>query len=68
MSARASTAPGVRRSASARLERAALAGMALGVALMLQLWWEGGMRTGFFVTLGATIAQIVLGHLAERRA
>ena len=50
----------------ASLERWTLVGMALGVALMLQPWWSGGMRAGFFVTLGFTIAQIVLGHMAER--
>lgn len=50
----------------ARLERLTLVGMALGVALMLQPWWPGGMRAGFFVTLGSTLAQIVLGHMAER--
>jgi hypothetical protein len=49
-----------------RLERWTLVGMALGVALMLQPWWPGGMRAGFFVTLGSTLAQIVLGHMAGR--
>jgi hypothetical protein len=43
-------------------ERCALAGMALGVALMLQPWWSGGLRAGFFVTALATIAQITLTH------
>jgi hypothetical protein len=49
----------------ARLERSTLAGMALGVALMLQPWVPGGMRVGFFVTLASTVAQIVLGHMTE---
>ncbi len=49
-----------------QLERLTLVGMALGVALMLQPWWPGGMRAGFFVTLCFTLAQIVLGHMAER--
>ena len=53
---------------NARLERFALAGMALGVALMIQPWWSGGMRAGFFVTLASTIAQITLSHLPGRRA
>lgn len=61
-----SEARGSRPSALARLERWTLVGMALGVALMLQPWWSGGMRAGFFVTLGFTLAQIVLGHMAER--
>ena len=53
---------------AARAERLALAGLALGVALMLQPWWPGGMRAGFFLTLGSTIAQIVFSHLPGRRA
>jgi len=51
-----------------RLERLTLVGMALGVGLMLQGWWPGGMRAGFFVTLASTLAQIVLGHMAESDA
>ncbi|MCY2960536.1 MAG: hypothetical protein NTY35_10265 [Planctomycetota bacterium] len=51
-----------------RLERLTLVGMAIGAALMLQPWWPGGMRAGFFVTLGSTLAQIVLGHMAESDA
>lgn len=42
--------------------------MAIGVALMLQPGWQGGMGVGFFVTLASTVAQIVLGRLAERSA
>jgi hypothetical protein len=45
-----------------------LIGMALGVALMLQPWWSGGLRAGFFVTALCTLLQIVLSHVAERRA
>jgi hypothetical protein len=47
-------------------ERATLVVMALGVALMLQPWWPDGMRVGFFTTLAGTLAQIVMGHVAER--
>jgi hypothetical protein len=53
---------------SARGERLALLGLALGVALMLQPWWAGGMRVGFFVTLVSTVAQIVLSHLPGKGA
>jgi hypothetical protein len=53
-------------SASPRLERAALLGMALGVALMIQPWWAGGMRAGFFATAAFTLAQIALSHLPAR--
>ena len=51
----------------ARFETLALGGMALGVATMLQPWWNGGMRAGFFVTLACTIGQIVLSHLPKER-
>jgi hypothetical protein len=47
---------------SARLETSALAGMAGGVATMLQPWWAGGMRTGFFLTLACTVLQIAAAH------
>ncbi|MBK7644856.1 MAG: hypothetical protein IPJ19_17745 [Planctomycetes bacterium] len=43
-------------------------GLALGVALMLQPWWPGGMRVGFFVTLASVAAQIVFSHMPEKRA
>lgn len=45
------------------LDKTSLVLMGLGVALMFQPWWAGGFRVGFFVTLGATIMQIVFGHL-----
>lgn len=51
---------------TARLEAAALILMTLGVGTMLQPWWDGGMRAGFFVALAATLAQIVLSHLPRR--
>jgi hypothetical protein len=41
--------------------------MALGVAVMLQPWWEGGMRAGFFLAALCTAAQIVLSHLPADR-
>jgi hypothetical protein len=50
---------------SSRLEGFALLGMGLGVALMLQPWWAGGMRSGFFIAAAGTIAQIVLSHLPK---
>jgi hypothetical protein len=36
--------------------------MAFGVALMIQPWWSGGMRWGFFVTLAFTVVQSLLAH------
>ncbi|MBM4015364.1 MAG: hypothetical protein FJ293_10430 [Planctomycetes bacterium] len=44
-------------------DRIAVAVMGLGLLLMLQPWWDGGLRAGFFVTLGGVIAQTVTGHL-----
>jgi hypothetical protein len=51
----------------ARLEGLSLWGMALGVVTMLQPWWSGGMRAGFFLAAACTIAQIVLSHLPKDR-
>ena len=48
---------------SARADRLSLAGMALGLALMLLVTAEWAFRAGFFLVLGATIAQIVFSHL-----
>jgi hypothetical protein len=47
-------------------DRASLAGMALGLALMLALAAGWAFRTGFFVVLAATVAQIVFSHLTGR--
>jgi len=51
---------------SARIETAALLGMALGVGTMLQPWWDGGMRAGFVLTAVCTVLQIVTSHLPRR--
>ncbi|MCE9594330.1 MAG: hypothetical protein K8S98_09050 [Planctomycetes bacterium] len=53
----------VQRSRGARFDRLTLVGMGLGVAILLQPWWSGGFRVGFFVTLASTLAQIVAAHL-----
>ena len=45
------------------LDRLTLAGIAAGISLMLQPWWGGGFRVGFFLTAVATICQIVVSHL-----
>jgi hypothetical protein len=45
------------------LDKLSLIGMAAGVAMMLQPWRTDGFRAGFFVTLLATVTQIVAGHL-----
>jgi hypothetical protein len=46
------------------VDRLTLAGMALGVALMLQPWWASGFSAGFFITLVSTTAQIAVAHRA----
>ena len=48
---------------AARCDRGSLYGIAAGVALLMQPWWEGGFRAGFFVVLAATLVQIVASHL-----
>ena len=45
------------------LDRLTLFCMGLGVCAMLQPWWAGGFRAGFFLTLAAVAAQIVTSHL-----
>jgi hypothetical protein len=52
----------------ARLDRGSLAGIALGVALIVQPWWAEGFRAGFFVTLAATALQVVASHLRQEGA
>jgi hypothetical protein len=44
-------------------DQGAVAGMGVGLMLMLQPWWDGGLRAGFFVTLAGIVAQTVTGHL-----
>jgi len=44
------------------LDRAALAGIALGFALVF-LPWGGTLRAGFCVTVLATILHIITSHL-----
>ena len=49
-------------------DRASLAGMALGLALMVLVRAPWAFRAGFFVVLGCTLAQIVFAHLRSRVA
>jgi hypothetical protein len=44
-------------------DRALLSGMGLGTLLMLQPFWSDGLKWGFFMTLGATVLEIVTGHM-----
>lgn len=50
------------------LDYAAVAGMALGVAAILQPWWGSGLRVGFFATLGFTVLHIVTSHVHKPEA
>jgi len=50
------------------LDRTSLAGMAFGIGLILQPWWTGGFRAGFFVTAAATVLHIVTSHINKREA
>jgi hypothetical protein len=47
----------------ARADRALLGSMGLGALLMLQPYWPLGLEVGFFLTLVATILEIVTAHL-----
>lgn len=44
------------------LDRGAQFGMLVGVALMLNPWWQEGLRYGFFVTALCTILHIITSH------
>ncbi|HUW31577.1 MAG TPA: hypothetical protein VM223_08180 [Planctomycetota bacterium] len=45
------------------LDRSSLTGMALGIGLILQPWWAGGFRAGFFVTAAAAMLHIITSHM-----
>jgi hypothetical protein len=47
----------------ARADRASLAGMGLGLALMLLVEAGWAFRAGFFLVLASTLAQILFSHL-----
>ena len=47
----------------ARADRASLAGMAAGLALMLLVGAAWAFRAGFFLVLASTAAQILFSHL-----
>jgi len=40
--------------------------MGLGTLAMLQPFWSGGLRWGFFLTLTATLLELVSGHMLPR--
>lgn len=48
------------------IDKIAQAGMGLGVALMLQPWWQEGLRYGFFATAFFTLLHILTSHLIIR--
>ena len=45
------------------LDRIARIGMALGILLIFQPWWAGGLRLGFMFTLVFTILHIITSHM-----
>ena len=45
------------------MDRVTLGGMGVSIAFMLQPWWSGGFKFGFFCTIVFTIGQIVFSHL-----
>jgi len=46
----------------------ALAGIAFGIGTILQPWWDGGFRTGFFATIIFTVFHIVTSHMGKPEA
>lgn len=52
------------------LDSIARYGLAIGILLTLQPWWDDGLGAGFFVTLVATILHIITSHaeITENRA
>lgn len=48
-----------------RADRLSLAGMALGLALMLLVPAPWAFRGGFFVVLASTVAQILFSHMRQ---
>jgi len=45
-----------------------LAGIALAIGAILQPWWAGGFRLGFFATILFTVVHIVTAHIGEPEA
>ena len=56
----------LRASTVRALDRATLIGISLGIACMLQPWWSGGFRAGFFLTALFAVLQVVASHLPSR--
>lgn len=44
------------------LDRVAISGMMLSVAVLLQPWWAGGLRAGFFGSLVFTLLHVYTSH------
>src|SRR5437868_5618350 len=55
--------PGEHPKGWALADRVLLYGMGVGTLLMLQPFWDGGLKWGFFVTLASTVLEIVTGHM-----
>ena len=45
-----------------RLDRLAWIGMVTAISVMLQPWWPGGLRYGFFAALIFTLLHLVTSH------
>lgn len=44
-------------------DKMAQIGMALGLVLIFQPYWHGGLKWGFFVTLASTLLHIITSHM-----
>lgn len=47
------------------LDRCGRVGLVIGIALMLQPWWGGGYRCGFFVTAIFTLLHIITSRMVS---
>jgi hypothetical protein len=48
------------------MDRASLVGLFVGVVVMLQPFWAGGLRAGFFLTAAMIVLQTVASHARAR--
>ena len=45
------------------LDKIAQIGIGVGIVVIFQPFWDGGLKVGFFATLLATLLHVVTSHL-----
>jgi hypothetical protein len=48
------------------VDKILLSGMGVGTALMLQPFWMGGLKWGFFLTLVCTVLEVATAHMLPK--